>query len=80
MANITKKDVIIAVVFGLLGFGGGVAFVGATKAAQLADDIHGVKQDIDKSKHRLKKDYTHITDKELRNIHKKFHGKKRGED
>ena len=63
MANITKKDVIIAVVAGILGFGGGAAFVGATKASQLADDVHEVKQDFDKSKGRLAKDYVHTADK-----------------
>lgn len=63
MANITQKDVIIAIAAGLIGFGGGAAFVGATKASQLADDVHEVKQDFDKSKGRLAKDYVHTADK-----------------
>lgn len=67
MANITKKHVIIlsitALLGSLVGFGGGVAYVGATKAARLADDVHEVKEDWDKGKKRFKKDYTHVTDK-----------------
>lgn len=67
MANITKKNVIIfsiaALLGSLVGFGGGVAYVGATKAARLADDVHEVKQDFDKSKKRVAEDYTHAADK-----------------
>ena len=61
--NITKRDVAIAIVSGILGIVGGAGFVASTKTAQLADDVHEVKQDYDKSKHRVAEDYIHTADK-----------------
>lgn len=61
--NITKRDYVVAGVSCLLGIVLGAVGVGATKASRLADDVHAVKQDYDKSKRRIADDYVHAADK-----------------
>lgn len=61
---VSKKIVIAYVVLSYtIGFVCGMVVMAASQAARLADDIHDVKQDFDKSKHRVAEDYRHAADK-----------------
>lgn len=61
MKQETKKMVASFIVGGLLGGLIGAGTVAGSKASRLADDVHEVKQDFDKSKHRVADDYKKAT-------------------